>query len=187
MLAAMEAGDRVQISKALERFKVHGVVDFVQTLTVPAKDRIPWLVTLPNGRARVSAAISGAIKGAMDMINLRVGLSADQIVELAEEIIEEANSDFIALEDVLLFLQQLVRGKAGKIYDRMDIPTFFELFETYREERHQAKQLHDYNTHLERRGLGPSDRLSEKEIDEHNQFRAAMQDHLRKKVNEKSV
>lgn len=136
MLDVMQVGNKSEINYALAEFKERGVVKFDRVLMIPNTERIPALVATLEGRMRVSAAITASIKSAFDNINLRVGLSPDQMVEIAEQIIDQSEEDFLALEDVLLFLQRLVTGQAGKIYDRMDVPTFFEMFETYRQERH---------------------------------------------------
>lgn len=111
-------------------------------------------------------------------INLRVGLNEDQIAELSEQIIEQSGEDNLAVEDVLLFLRELITGKAGKIYDRMDIPTFFELFENYREKRHQAILNIRYEEQANHKVYGPSERSSEDTTSEKQEMREAMRDHL---------
>lgn len=119
-----------------------------------------------------------AITSAMMNINLRVGLNEDQITEIAEQIIEQSQEDNLSVEDVLLFLRELVTGKAGKIYDRMDIPTFFELFENYRERRHQAVLNIRYEEQANHKVLGPSERSSDDTKTEKQEMREAMKDHL---------
>lgn len=137
MLVVMETQDRQEIRNQLSLYKVNGLINYERVLSIPGDERINNLIQLPNGRNRVSAALSASIKSAFEAINLRVGMNVEQILDLADEIIDQSSEDNLALEDVLLFLQQLITGKAGKIFDRMDIPTFFELFETYRQSRHE--------------------------------------------------
>lgn len=96
------------------------------------------LAATENGRYEVLVAITASLKSAFSNVNLRVGLNEDQIIELADQIIDQSNEDNLALEDVLLFLQKFLTGSYGKIYDRMDIPTFFEFFEKYRQERYES-------------------------------------------------
>lgn len=115
----------------------------------------------------------------MDAINLRVGLTEDQIITIATEIIEESKEDNLALEDVLLFLKDLITGKAGKIYDRMDVPTFFELFETYRQTRHDALQDIRYEQSVNYKALGPTERASDNNDREKELHRSALGDHLK--------
>lgn len=158
MLDIMEAGNKQEINNSLLLFRERGEIVFERILSVPSSQRIPALIETNDGRARVSAAIAGSLKSAMDNVNLRVGLSEDQIFDLAEAIIDESMSDNLSLEDVLLFLKELITGKAGKIYDRLDMPTFFELFETYRQKRHQSLLEFRENEHLKYKSLGDPDR-----------------------------
>jgi hypothetical protein len=75
---------------------------------------------------------------AFEGMNLKRGMTSDQIVDLAETIIDSSNEDWLSMEDLMLFLQKLVRGQYGVMYQSLDIPTFMEKFEIYREERHRA-------------------------------------------------
>jgi uncharacterized protein YciU (UPF0263 family) len=176
-LSVLEQQDKVGIAVHLSQFKERGVINFGMALSVPTEERIPMLAKSPEGYNRLLIALSASLKSAMANINLRVGLSEDQLVELADQIITESSEDNLSLEDVLLFLQLLVTGKAGKIYDRLDIPTFFELFETYREDRHQALLNVRYEQSVNHRALGPTDRTSE-ETDK-DAHREALADHLK--------
>lgn len=121
----------------LSQFKTHGVIAYDKVLAVPSHDRIVALTKL-YGEDKMAEYLSGAIAVAVRGLNLRLGLTAKQTVELAATILEEAAEDNLAMEDVLLFLQNLVRGKAGKLYDRLDVAVFMELFDEYRQERHRA-------------------------------------------------
>lgn len=137
MLSVLEKGDKVALNKHLTSFKEQGVVAFNRVLSIKTEDRIPALIKTTEGRDAVQIALTAAIKSAFSNFNLRLGLNEDQMIDLAEAIMDQSYEDNLALEDVLLFLQRLVVGQAGKVYDRMDIPTFFELFEGYRQERHE--------------------------------------------------
>lgn len=178
LLNSIARGDNETMNAILKTYQLPGgVVNYERLMQIPVGDRIPGLVK-KYSKKQIHLQATAVITLALEKINLRVPLNEKQIVELADMVIEQSGEDFLAFEDLVLFLQQLVRGEAGKIYDRMDIPTFFELFETYREKRHQAKLEHDWNHHLAVKGDGPSERLSEKEIDERNQFRHAMTQHM---------
>lgn len=126
------------VNTHLATFKQQGTVLFHKVLAIASHDRIPALTKTPEGRGEILVALTASLKSAFSNINLRVGLNEDQMIDLADAIIDQSSEDNLSLEDVLLFLQKLIVGDAGKIYDRMDIPTFFELFETYRQERHVA-------------------------------------------------
>lgn len=126
------------VNAYLSGFKNRGIVSFSRVLAINSSDRIPALAKTQEGRGEILVALTASLKSAFSNINLRVGLNEDQLIDLADAIIDQSSEDNLSLEDVLLFLQKLLVGDAGKIYDRMDIPTFFELFETYRQERHEA-------------------------------------------------
>lgn len=138
MLQSLIVGNKIAVNLHLSTFKERGVVSFQKILAISSSDRIPALSRTQEGRGDILVALTASLKSAFSNINLRVGLNEDQLIELADAIIDQSSEDNLSLEDVLLFLQKLLVGDAGKIYDRMDIPTFFELFETYRQDRHEA-------------------------------------------------
>lgn len=161
----------------LSTFKEQGVIQYKNLLAVPATDRLPALTATKEGRERVFYVLVASLTSALQNLNLRYGLNEDQVIELADQIIDQAHEDNLSLEDVLLFLQQLITGKAGKIYDRLDVPTFFELFETYREDRHQALKEYRYEEQVNHKSLGPTERSSE-DVDR-TKHREAMGDYLK--------
>jgi hypothetical protein len=179
----MLQGNKSEINFQLSLYKERGAVRFDKVLTVPSLERIPALVATGDGRMQVSAAIAASVKSAFDNINLRVGLTAEQMVELAEQIIDQAEEDNLALEDVLLFLQQLIIGKAGKIFDRMDIPTFFELFENYRESRFKTLKTIRDEQHIQQKSFGyTGERTADNQDREKELMRSAIGDYLKDKV-----
>lgn len=108
-------------------------------------------------------------------MNLKRGMNEDQIINLAEAIIEESKEDNLSMEDVLLFLQQMMTGKiAGRIYDRMDIPLFFELFEYYRQERYLALRYIQYEAEVNYKALGDQTRTSDGFAENDNNTRQVM-------------
>lgn len=134
----MEQPDNVTaLAVALNDFRVRGKINHELTLAIPATDRIPALVACGE-RVRVSAALGASMISAFSNMNLKYNMNADQIVELAEAIIDESFEDHLSLQDVLLFLKDLVLGKRGDIGYQMDMPKFFRMFEDYRQERHEA-------------------------------------------------
>lgn len=180
MLSVLETGNKLAVQQHLTRFKERGVVAFDRVLSVPTNERIPALVKQPDGHLRVAAALTAAITNALQNINLRSTLTEDQIIELAGMIIEQSEEDNLALEDVLLFLQQLVSGKVGVIYNRMDIPTFFDLFESYRQERHiQLLRIRE-EQEAQYKAIGDKERISENDS-EKDEMRAAIGSYLQQK------
>ena len=126
---------------------------------VPASERIPALAKM-YGNDKIAGVLSLAITKALNNFNLRVGMNSEQIATLSYEIITEAESDQLAIQDVLLFLDGMVKYKYGKVYDRMDMPTFFEMFEKYREERHLAYRNSLDEQHAQFKSMGDSNRMS---------------------------
>lgn len=179
----METGDKMQVQLHLSKLKHFGVIQFDKVLAIPAEDRIPALAATDEGYLRVAAVLTATIKSAMENINLKFPMSEDQIVELAGLIIDQSGEDNLSLEDVLLFLQDLVTGKSGKIYDRMDIPRFFELFEIYRQERHSKMLNIREEQHVQCKGIGDKERISENDSEKEN-MRNAMGDYLKQKYSQ---
>lgn len=180
----MLSGEKTSVTMHLSRFKEAGRVKFERTLQIPMDERIPALVANEENRFYVHTALVGALKSAMDNINLRRGFNEDQIIELADVIIDQAHEDHLALEDVLLFLQRLITGQAGTLYDRLDMPTFFEMFESYREERYQALRHVRDEQHIHYKNLGDATRLSHT-VDMHDSnYRQELVNHYKKQFDE---
>jgi hypothetical protein len=155
----MERKDNGTVQEMLTVYRVRGAVDHKKTLAIPFEQRIPELVKQPGGRMRVSAAISSSILSAFKHIH-QAKMDAEQIVELSEGIIDSAEEDQLAIEDVLLFLKDLLLGKMGKITDKVDMPLFFELFEKYRVKRYQTLEAIKYEEHLNLKNMGHCARSS---------------------------
>jgi len=155
------SGNKMAVNAYLSAFKERGIVSFQKVLSVPAAERIPALCKTQEGRGDVLIALTASLKSAFNNINLRVGLNEDQLIDLADAIIDQSSEDNLSLEDVLLFLQKLLIGDAGKIYDRMDIPTFFELFESYRQDRHEAVVRIREEQQSQHKAFGNPERWSE--------------------------
>lgn len=169
--------------------RTNGQVDHLKTLSIPDSERIPVLAK--ENRRFVLTSLVAAIGSAFANLNLRIGMNDDQIIELADAIIDTSHEDFLSIEDVLLFLRDLVTGKTGKIYDRMDMPTFFNLFEDYRQERYLTLKRIRYEQDANWKSSGITERAvddTRAEIDTH---RAALSEHMRNiysnpEVNERS-
>lgn len=176
----------------LRLFKNNGVVRYDQVLRIPSSERIPALTITDAGWDQVYTILVVRLQQAFSNLNLRKGFNEDQLLNLAEMIIDSSSEDNLSLEDVLLFLQQLVEGKCGKIFDRMDAPTFFELFEDYRERRHMALQYIQYEAHQQYKALGDNTRTSEQLAYEDLSIKRQMQEYnirqeVKKQANEQSV
>lgn len=126
---------------------------------VPVSERLPALAKM-YGNDKIAGVLSVAITKALNNFNLRVGMNSEQIANLAYELITESESDQLAIQDILLFLDGMVKFKYGKVYDRMDMPTFFEMLEKYREERHIAYRDSLDEQHAQFKAMGDSNRMS---------------------------
>jgi len=131
-------GNKMEVNTYLAKFKERNQIQFPKLLGISMNDRIPELIKTEVGRDTVFIALVASLKSLFSNINLRVGLNEDQLIEISEQVIEQSQEDNLALEDFLLFGQKFLVGEYGKIYDRMDVPTFFEFFEKYRQQRHEA-------------------------------------------------
>lgn len=127
---------------------------------VPLSERLPALSKM-YGVEKISGILCLAITKALNNFNLRVGMTPEQIMNLSYELINEAEQDQLAIQDILLFLDGLPKFKYGKVYDRMDMPTFFEMLEKYREERHKAFINGKEEAHAQFKAMGDSNRTSQ--------------------------
>lgn len=175
----MQKQDKVAIYEHLSTFKERGIVQFNKVLAIPTEERIPALILQEGGREVVTTVLTASIISAFTNLNIRTGMNEDQVIELALQIIEESSEDNLGLEDVLLFLQQLITGKVGVVNDRMDMPTFFKLFEVYRQERHEELIKVRYEQAVNHKALGPSERASEDQTTEKDAHRLALSEHMK--------
>ena len=145
---------------------------------VPVSERIPALKEI-YGTDKIAAVLSKQITRTLNNFNLRVGMTPEQVADLSYAILDEAESDQLAIQDILLFLDGLPKFKYGKVYDRMDMPTFFEMLEKYRQERHQAYINGKEEADAQFKAMGDSNRTSQNIDKEAN--RNAMANYLKTK------
>lgn len=184
----MEAGNKREVSLILRCYKTNtGAENFPVLLSIPLPERIPTQAKLDF--KRMSALISAGLTMAFENMNLKRPMNEFQILDLSEAIIDSSHEDQLSIEDLMLFLQNLVRGKYEALYESMDIPKFMEKFEIYRQERHEATLSYNENRHLELKGLGPTERNSDgDDLDKHfSQFTGRiteLKENLREKIQE---
>jgi len=156
----MEAGDKAGISVILREFKTNqGIVKYEKVLAIPTVERIPALAQ--KDFHKMITIISAALTLAFEGMNLKRGMNALQVVDLAEAIIDTAGEDNLAMEDLMLFLQKLVRGEYGAMYESMDIPKFMTAFEEYREQRWQQLNNIREEQHVQHKAMGDTGRTGE--------------------------
>lgn len=158
ILSGLAAGDKVALSSALRAYKLPtGATNYLEVLKVPLQDRIQGLIA-NIGFETTHKLMGAAITVAMEGLNLGRPLSGDQIVDLVDEIIESSTEDQLALEDLILFLQKLVKGEYSDTNSKMDIPIFMRLFELHRQERYRALKKHEKSEQHYFKTLGDASR-----------------------------
>ena len=172
-------GSKGDVFNELCRFKENGEALPLKVIElVPVSERLPALAKM-YGNDKIAGILSLSITRALNNFNLRVAMTPEQIADLSFAILDEAEQDQLAIQDVLLFLDGMIKFKYGKVYDRMDMPTFFEMLEKYREERHLAFMNGKEEAHAQFKAMGDSNRTSQDVDKEAN--RNAMQQYLRTK------
>ena len=161
MLNALETGGKMGLNLVLKNYKTSsGSVNFNMVLAIPTKERIPQLVN-SEGYKKVHKVLVAGVQLAMESLNLTNSLTASQIFDLADTLIDSANEDYLSLQDIILFLQKLTRGEMGALYSQMDMAKFMELFEIYREDRHQSLMTIREEQQVQHKSLGDPERWSE--------------------------
>ncbi len=157
----METGNRTEMNLILRQYKDNGRINFPMVLSIPVKERIPTLAK--KDFKRINMLVIGALTLAMESLNTKRRLNEIEILDLSETIIDSAGEDNLSFEDLMLFLQKLTRGEY-KVPAELDIPKFMEIFEIYREQRHQELQEYRYNQHLQYKSLGDAVRTTQPDM-----------------------
>lgn len=122
------------INLELKKFKdERGCIKFETLLAIPLENRICKMAE--KNLNETIKVVTVALTLAMETLNISRRMNDFQILDLAEVIVDEAPSDKIALEDLMLFLQRLTRGEYPELYEGMDQAKFMARFNSYRDER----------------------------------------------------
>ena len=179
LLNAMEKKNKFEIQNSLSRYSGNGVMNFGLILSIPNNDRLKGLCA-KLGDKYVHSIIGASLSSAFDVLCVK-DISGELIFEISLRVIEEAGEDNLSMEDFMIFLRGMIAGKFGKIYNRMDMPTFFELFENYRQQRHEALLEIRYEQQVNHKSAGPTERESDNQDREKELTRSAIGDYLREK------
>lgn len=151
----MQAGDNRTMALILKQYKFKsGEINFPAVFTVPSAERLPALYAKDFMQA--TALVVGALTMAFERMSLKK-MTGELINNIAEEIINSCDEDNLSLEDLVLFLQNMVRGKYGDMAE-ISVAKFMNLFDKYRNERTLAIQEYRENEHLQFKGLGDANR-----------------------------
>ncbi len=155
----MVTGNKQEINIILRSYKnENGSVCFPALFSIRSEERLPAL--FKQNPAKIISLISVGLTLSFESMNLSRPMNGPQVNDLAETILDSSHEDNLSLEDVMLFLQKLIRGEYGKLYESMDIPKFMEMFEIYREQRWQAvNRLHD-EQQVQHKALPENSRLT---------------------------
>jgi len=156
-MTAITKGEHQEISRILRLYKLpKGGIDFQKVFNIPKSERITALAE--RDFSNINGIIIVALTMAFENLNLKRGMNEIQILNLSEAIIDDAHTDNLSLEDLLLFLQLFVRGKYPMSYESMDLPKFMKAFDIYRDERHaEGIRIRDEKI-MQWQGLGDANR-----------------------------
>lgn len=154
----MEAGNNREITNILKQYKTQeGIVKYDEVMKVPLTDRLPAIVE--KNFMKAAMLVVAAITMAFEKMSMKKKVDGVLINNIADEVIDTCGEDNLSLEDLMLFLQGLVRGKYGN-YEDMTVAKFMNLFEIYRDERFRAIMAHREKEAMYLDSLGdPTDRI----------------------------
>lgn len=174
----MEENNRLAVNQVLKTYKtLEGSPNFPALFSIPTSERLPALAK--EDIERCAALVGAGINVAMESMNLVRPMNATQIMDLTDAVIETSEEDNLSLEDLMLFLQKLVRGEYGAMYESMDIPKFMEKFEAYRDQRHRSMLRMREEQNAQYRALPINDRMQDMfPDDERKKHAQAMIQHM---------
>lgn len=151
----MQKGDSRTIGLILKQYKFkNGDINFPAIFSVPIEERLPAL--FKKDMFQATALVVGALTMAFKRMKLKK-VDGELINDIAEEILDSCDEDNLSIEDLVLFLQSMVKGKYGEITE-ISITKFMMLFEKHRQERYEAiRQLRE-NQHYQFKGMGHAER-----------------------------
>lgn len=177
------AKDKRAINEMIRALKTdNGVINYKKLLSVPVPERLPAMYK-KNPR-QTAGMIVAALTIAFEQMNLSRPMNEDQILDLADAIIDTSGEDFLSIEDLMLFLQGLTRGQYGALYESMDVAKFMEKFEVYRQTRHEAYQNIRDEQHVQFKSAGDPTRASDDTDRERELHRSALGDYLKQKYSD---
>jgi len=129
--------DKFGIGLELRKFKnPNNSINYPALFDIPKDQRIAAMAEMDLGAT--IKIVTVALTLALETMNLKRGMTAFQVLDLAEAIVDEAGSDNLAIEDLMLFLQKLTRGEYPEMFEGIDQLKFMLRFNKYRDDRWEA-------------------------------------------------
>lgn len=152
----MQKGDSQTMGLILKQYKhKNGDINFPAIFSsVPSSERLPAL--FKNDMFQATALVVGALTMCFKRMRLKK-VDGELINDIAEEVLDSSEEDNLSLEDLVLFLGNMIRGKYGDVED-ISVTKFMRLFDKYRNERTDAMEQIRVNEHLQFKGLGDATR-----------------------------
>lgn len=157
---AILKADHERVHGILQTYQERGTVLFDKVLAISLHARIPNL-THVYGFENIHKLIGALLTAFNESLNLVRPMTPEQIFECSRELVMTTEEDQLSIEDYVLFFKGAKEGKYGRVFDRMDQQTIFEMLEQYREQRHKEFLKIKETKHLEKKALGPADRTNE--------------------------
>lgn len=136
MLLSIHNQNKLEINNNLEKYREGGLVKYENLLLIPLKDRMVGLVN-EYGKEKIHGLLIIMLTDFCNFYNVIRPMTATQIVDCAFELINTSIEDYLAIEDFTIFFQGAKNGNYGKIYDRLDQQTIFDMLEVYRQDRYE--------------------------------------------------
>lgn len=152
--------NQYEIIKTVQQYKRGAIVKFDALLAIPVRDRLPGLVE-QLGVDTIHEILIIMVTEFCNFYNVIRPMSPDQIIDCAYEMIGTSSEDYLSLEDFTIFFDGAKKGNYGKIYDRLDQQTIFEMFEIYRQERHEKYHQIQEEKHTQFKGMGIKERITD--------------------------
>lgn len=142
-----------------QQYQVVHDVQWDKLLALPVEDRIPGLITR-YGKKTAHRLLMTILREFIATLNLPAYKRPTETrVSVAVcEIMLSAHEDYLALEDVILFLQRARAGYYGPIKTLVNMQLLLQLLDRYRQERHTAYVKLKESQHAEYKQLGPVER-----------------------------
>jgi hypothetical protein len=144
-----------------QQYQQQHEVLFDRLLSIPLEDRIPGLME-KYGKKTIHKLLLMVLKEFVASLGLPAYKrpTETRVSILACEIMLSAGEDFLALEDVILFLQRVRAGFYGPVKTLVTTQVLLQLMDRYRNDRHQAYSKIKQADEAALKQLGPITRMA---------------------------